>query len=233
MTGTAWEVRGELWRDYHLPVVRVPTHRPVIRKKARDRVFADEAAKFRAVADRVAEYHARGRPVLVGTRSVASSERLGSLLSERGVPCRVLNATREAEEAAIVAEAGRAGAVTVATNMAGRGTDILLDARSRELGGLVVVSTERHAEPRVDRQLYGRAGRQGDPGRAEPFVSLDDAVILRHGVGPLRWLARAGLGAGLLWRQAQWAASRQAAVSRAEIAKAEAWVDLAMHAHTR
>ncbi|MCC6660759.1 MAG: hypothetical protein IT437_07725 [Phycisphaerales bacterium] len=235
MTGTAWEVRSELWRDYHLPVVRVPTHRPVIRKKVGDRVFGDEGAKFGAVAERVAACHASGRPVLVGTRSVASSERLGALLSERGVPCRVLNATREAEEAAIIAEAGRLGAVTVATNMAGRGTDILLDARSRELGGLVVISTERHAEPRVDRQLYGRSGRQGDPGRAEPFVSLDDAVILRFGIRPLRWLARvAGRPAAwVLWRQAQWAAGRQAAVVRSEIAKAEAWVDLAMHSHTR
>jgi preprotein translocase subunit SecA len=242
MTGTAWEVRGELWGDYHLPVVRVPTHRPVIRAKAADRVFLDEQRKFEAVVDRVVELHGTGRPVLIGTRSVLSSERLGMLLGERGVSCRILNATREAEEAAIVAEAGRTGAVTVATNMAGRGTDILLDDRARELGGLVVIATERHDESRVDRQLYGRAGRQGDPGRAEPFVSLDDALIRRNGLRSLAWLCRL-LGAGrtasgrlvarVLWAQAQWTAGRRAAVIRAEVAKADAWVDLAMHTHSR
>ncbi|MFG0283171.1 MAG: hypothetical protein ACF8R7_02015 [Phycisphaerales bacterium JB039] len=238
MTGTAWEVAEELWRWYRLPVVRVPTNRPVIRRRARDRVYSTEQRKFEAVADRVAQFHQQQRPVLVGTRSVVASESLGALLAERGVACRILNAVREAEEAEIVADAGRAGAVTVATNMAGRGTDIKLDDRSRELGGLVVIATERHDEARVDRQLAGRSGRQGDPGLAEAFVSLDDDLIRRHGLGPLVALCRVAPGlarrpvAALLWRLAQWTASRRSAVVRSEVAKGDAWVDLAMHHHS-
>src|SRR5205809_4817784 len=185
MTGTAGEVRGELWRDYRLPVVRIPTHRPVIRGREPDAVFATEAEKFRAVAARTEALHKQGRPVLVGTRSVASSERLGAMLAERGVPCRILNATREAEEAAIVAQAGKLGAVTVATNMAGRGTDIILEQATRKLGGLVVLATERHDEGRVDRQLFGRAGRQGDPGLARAYVSLDDPLVVHFALKPL------------------------------------------------
>jgi len=149
---------------------------------------------------------------------------------------------REQEEAEIIAEAGRASAITVATNMAGRGTDIILDDRARALGGLVVIATERHDEARVDRQLAGRSGRQGDPGLFETFVSLDDEVIRRHGLGALITLCRATaptggpfnrLAATVLWRLAQTTASRRSAVARSEVAKADAWVDLAMHHHTR
>jgi preprotein translocase subunit SecA len=239
MTGTAWEVAPELWKFYRLPVVRIPTHKPMIRQRARDRVFTDRASKFAAVADRVAELHAAGRPVLVGTRSVEASEELGRLLADRGVPCRILNAVREDEEAQIVAEAGRVGAVTVATNMAGRGTDIILDGRARELGGLVVIATERHDEPRVDRQLFGRAGRQGDPGLAEVYVSMDDQLIKRHGLAPLAALCRAApLGlrraaAAPLWSIAQYSAGRRSAVLRGEVAKHDAWIDMAMHHHSR
>jgi preprotein translocase subunit SecA len=119
--------------------------------------------------------------------------------------------------------------------MAGRGTDILLTPRTRGLGGLVVIATERHDESRVDRQLFGRAGRQGDPGGAEVYVSLEDQLIVQHGLKPLVGLVRAteGLAAGLLWGTAQWASGRRAAVQRGEVAKAEAWIDLAMHHHTR
>lgn len=235
MSGTVWEVADELWRDYRLPVVRIPTHKPVIRKHASDRVFATEEAKFRAVAARVAELNAKGSPVLVGSRSVSDSERLGLYLQERGVDCRILNATREAEEAEIVAQAGRSGSVTVATNMAGRGTDITLDEETRRLGGLVVIATERNDERRVDRQLYGRAGRQGDPGRAETFVSLEDALIKEFGFDPLTVLCRLSPGplrrvsAALLWPLAQRTASGRLAVRRAEAAKSEAWIDVAMH----
>jgi preprotein translocase subunit SecA len=167
---------------------------------------------------------------------------LGELLAARGVPCRILNATREAEEAGIIAEAGRVGAVTVATNMAGRGTDIILEERTRALGGLVVIATERHDESRVDRQLFGRAGRQGDPGRAEVFVALDDVLIRRHGPRPLVWLARrlAGSNGALArlvfratWGLAQWGAARGYAVMRSEVAKGDAWIDLALHQHSR
>ncbi len=239
MTGTAWEVRGELWRDYKLAVVRIPTHRPVARRRRPDRVFTEESAKFEAVAERAAELHKTGRPVLIGTRAVEASERLGELLAERGVPCRILNATREAEEASIVAAAGQKGAVTVATNMAGRGTDILLTPETREMGGLVVLATERHDESRVDRQLFGRAGRQGDPGEAQAFVSLDDALIRRFGLGPLRALVRATHGplrrpaAALLWRLAQSTAGRHAAIMRRETARHEAWLELSMSSETR
>lgn len=238
MTGTGWEVSDELWRYYRLPVVRIPTHKPVIRTRAADKVFLTEDDKFKRVADRVAELHAQCRPVLVGTRSVVSSEKLGNLLAELGVPCRILNATREKEEADIIAQAGHPGAVTVATNMAGRGTDILLTPATRAMGGLVVIATERHDESRVDRQLFGRAGRQGDPGQAEVYVSLQDQLIVQHGLKPLVAMVRATaargrLAASLLWGTAQWAAGRRAAIQRSEVAKAEAWIDLAMHHHTR
>ncbi len=239
MTGTAWEVSDELWRYYRLRVVRVPTHKPVIRRKVRDRVFTTEDAKFEAVADRIGSLHQEGRAVLIGTRSVLSSERLGAALAQRDVPCRILNATREEEEADIVAEAGFAGAVTVATNMAGRGTDILIDQKTREAGGLVVIATERHDESRVDRQLYGRSGRQGDPGLAETFVSLDDQLIVRNGLGFLIRATRSlpgparRIAAGVLWGLAQWSAGRRAAVLRSESAKTDAWIDMAMHHHTR
>jgi preprotein translocase subunit SecA len=239
MSGTVWETRHELWRDYRLPVVRIPTHRPLARRRARDRVFDTEAQKFAAVADRAAEFHRLGRPVLIGTRSVAASEKLGMLLAERGTSCRILNATREKEEAEIVAQAGKFGAVTVATNMAGRGTDIILEPRTRELGGLVVISTERHDEGRVDRQLFGRSGRQGDPGLAQAFVSLDDPVVMRHGLASLRALCRRshswlrGPATGLLWWSAQRSASRRAEMIRHEVAKQDAWIDLAMHHESR
>jgi preprotein translocase subunit SecA len=239
MTGTAREVASELWRWYRLPVVRIPTHKPVIRVQHADRAFVTMEEKFKAVAERTIELHRSGRPVLVGTRSVTDSERVAALLRERGVECSVLNATREAEEAGIVARAGRAGAVTVSTNMAGRGTDIILDQAARQAGGLAVIATERHDEQRVDRQLFGRAGRQGDPGSAEAFVSLEDQLVQRAGPKLLRWLTAHASGAGrvffarILWRVAQRMASGRWALMRAEAAKAEAWLDTAMHGVTR
>lgn len=235
MSGTVWEVAPELWRDYGLRVVKIPTHRPVQRIERADRIFADEASKIGAVVERVIELHGQKRPVLVGTRSVITSEQIGNRLAEAGVPCRILNAVREAEEAAIVAEAGQPGAVTVATNMAGRGTDILLTPFTRELGGLVVLSTERNEERRVDRQLFGRSGRQGDPGLAQAFVALSDRLVAVHGLKPLTWACRvlpAGVRtplARLLWTQCQWSASRSMAIRRFEAAKHDAWIDMAMH----
>jgi preprotein translocase subunit SecA len=223
-----------MWAWYRLPVVRVPTHKPVIRTKAADRVFALEEEKLEAAADRVAEAHKRGRPVLVGTWSVLTSERVGLMLQARGVDCQILNATREVEEAAIVAKAGLPGAVTVATNMAGRGTDIVLTPESRAAGGLLVIATERNDEARVDRQLAGRAGRQGDPGGFEQFVSLEDRLIQQHGIHPLVELVRRNAGptrrwaSGLLWGFAQRVASKRWAVMRAESTKADAWFEMAM-----
>ena len=236
MSGTLREVSSELWRTYGLSVVRVPTHRPVIRKQKRDRVYATEDAKLQAVANRVQEVHQIGQPILVGTRSVLTSERLGTLLAERGVPCRILNAEREREEASIVELAGKVGAVTVATNMAGRGTDIKLDPQSHELGGLLVIGTERHSERRVDRQLFGRAGRQGDPGAAQMYISLEDQLILASGFPPLIWLARrfpVHFTRAILWKQAQWLASKRAVSHRISTARSDAWHEMALHTLAR
>ena len=239
MSGTAAEVAAELWSSYKLPVVRIPTHKPVVRVREPDRFFVSEAEKFEAVALRVVDLHARGVPVLIGTRSVASSERLGSVLAERGVVCSILNATREAEEAAIIARAGERGAVTVATNMAGRGTDIRLGDGVRALGGLTVIATERHDEARVDRQLFGRAGRQGDPGRAEAFVSLEDLLIVVYAPKFLRFACERApqslleITARATWAVAQWSAGRKASVMRSQVLRADAWTDMALHHRSR
>jgi preprotein translocase subunit SecA len=183
MTGTAREVAGELWAVYRLAVVRVPTNRALRRRSHGDRVFATAAAKWQAVVERVAEMHAAGRPVLVGTRSVGASEELSRLLEAAGLQHQVLNARQDAEEATIVARAGERGAISVATNMAGRGTDIKLGSGVAALGGLHVIATERHEAGRIDRQLFGRAGRQGDPGSYETIVCLEDDLVVVYGSG--------------------------------------------------
>ncbi|MBS0197931.1 MAG: prepilin peptidase [Planctomycetes bacterium] len=239
MTGTAREVAPELWRWYRLACVPIPTHKPVIREVSPDRVFDTQEQKLQAAADRAAEAHRGGRPVLVGTWSVITSERMGRLLKDRGVPAQILNATREAEEAQIIERAGHHGAVTVATNMAGRGTDIRLTPESRAAGGLLVIATERHDEARVDRQLAGRAGRQGDPGGVEVFVSLEDQLIHEAGPRVLRALAQRTRGAArrlicrALWAIAQHNAGRKWSVVRAETAKADAWLEMAIHSRSR
>jgi preprotein translocase subunit SecA len=180
MTGTAAEAQREFWQIYHLPVVTIPTNRPCIREHLPDRVFALEQVKWRAIVEEIRRLHRTGRPVLVGTRSVASSELLAKMLTEHKMNAQILNAVRHAEEAKIVEKAGQAGQITVATNMAGRGTDIKLGRGVADLGGLHVIATERHEAGRVDRQLYGRSARQGDPGSAQAFVSLEDELTRRH-----------------------------------------------------
>ena len=188
MTGTAWEERRELWQTYATPTAPIPTYRPIARTLAPDKVLATEDEKWAAVADAVEAGHATGRPVLVGTRSVGASETLSTLLTERNVPHAVLNAVRHEEEAQVVSEAGMKGRVTIATNMAGRGTDIKLGPGVREIGGLMVIATDRHDTRRVDRQLFGRAGRQGDPGSAHTYLSLEDELIRQHSrLGFLPW----------------------------------------------
>jgi preprotein translocase subunit SecA len=177
MTGTAREVRSELHSVYRLPVVRIPCNLPVIRQSCRPRLFPCAEMKWEEVTRRVKEMSSQGRPVLVGTRSVATSEHLSALLTEAGLQHRVLNAQQDKEEADIIAQAGQKGQITVATNMAGRGTDIILGEGVDKLGGLYVLSTERHAARRIDRQLFGRCGRQGDPGSYELFASLDDEIF--------------------------------------------------------
>jgi preprotein translocase subunit SecA len=180
MTGTACEAADEFWRIYKLPVVTIPTNKRCLREHWPDRLLADEKTKWRAVAQEVQRLHATGRPILVGTRSVEASEKLALLLAEGQLDFKVLNAVRHKEEAAIVAMAGEQGRITIATNMAGRGTDIKLGQGVAALGGLHVLATERHESGRVDRQLFGRAGRQGDPGSAQCFISLEDEIIRRY-----------------------------------------------------
>src|SRR3712207_2028865 len=220
MTGTALTEADEFRRIYNLDVVPIPTHRPMVRADQSDLVFKTEDAKFGAVVDEIVDLHERGQPVLVGTVSIEKSERLSAMLQRKGIPHQVLNAKNHFKEAEIVAQAGRIGAVTVATNMAGRGVDIMLggnaealaagDARKahdpdeepeaysaaydqalarfkdevqsegdkvRELGGLYVLGTERHESRRIDNQLRGRSGRQGDPGETRFFLSLEDDLL--------------------------------------------------------
>jgi preprotein translocase subunit SecA len=180
MTGTAAEGRREFWQIYHMPVAIIPTNRPCVRRAFPDRVFATEEAKWTAVVEEIRRVHEIGRPMLVGTRSVRASEHLSGLLAAEGLEHVVLNAVRHAEEAQIVAGAGQPGRITVATNMAGRGTDIRLGRGVAELGGLHVMATERHEAGRIDRQLFGRTARQGDPGDAVAFVCLEDELVRRH-----------------------------------------------------
>jgi preprotein translocase subunit SecA len=190
MTGTAREVADELWSGYRLPVVRVPTNRPLDRRDAGESAYRTARAKWRAIVQRIAEVHGTGRPILVGTRSVAASEHLGGLLTGAHLDHQVLNARQDRDEAALVARAGERGRITVATNMAGRGTDIRLAPGVAELGGLHVIATERHEARRIDRQLFGRGGRQGDPGSHEAMVSLEDEMLAVHGRGLVSWFAR-------------------------------------------
>jgi len=182
MSGTAAENSWELFRVYRLWVVRVPTNRPILRQHWPDRVFPTEDAKFAGVVAEVARLQEQGRPVLIGTRSVEHSEKLSQCLQQAGIVHEVLNARQHAREAEIVAEAGHQGRVTIATNMAGRGTDIKLGPHVAAVGGLHVLGTERHESGRIDRQLSGRAGRQGDPGSAQFFVSLEDELL--EALGP-------------------------------------------------
>jgi preprotein translocase subunit SecA len=188
MTGTAQGAAAELHDTYGRRVVVIPPHKPSRRLDQPDTVFTHREAKDRAVVEAVVAAHRAGRPVLIGTLTVDESERLAARVSLAGVPCQVLNAAHDEEEAVIVARAGERGAVTIATNMAGRGTDIRLggpDERDHDavaaLGGLLVIGTNRHESRRVDRQLRGRAGRQGDPGESKLFVSLEDDLLVRHG----------------------------------------------------
>ncbi len=177
MTGTAETEAGEFWDIYKLDVVVIPTNKSVIRKDWNDKVYKTKREKYNAVIQEIADLNQQGRPVLVGTTSVEISELLSRMLKLRGIKHNVLNAKLHAREAEIVADAGKRGTVTIATNMAGRGTDIKLTEETRQAGGLAIVGTERHDSRRVDRQLRGRAGRQGDPGSSQFFVSLEDDLM--------------------------------------------------------
>ena len=181
MTGTAETEAAELWSIYKLDVVSIPTNHPLIRIDAQDKVFKTKREKFGAVIDEIVKLREAGRPTLVGTTSVEISELLSRMLRQKQITHNVLNAKQHAKEAQVVAEAGLAGAVTIATNMAGRGTDIKLGPGVKEAGGLAIIGTERHESRRVDRQLRGRSGRQGDPGSTQFFVALEDDLMRMFG----------------------------------------------------
>ncbi|MBP6550119.1 MAG: preprotein translocase subunit SecA [Flavobacterium sp.] len=181
MTGTAVTEAGELWQIYKLDVVEIPTNKPMMRKDKEDFIYKTTREKFNAVIEDVTELSKAGRPVLIGTTSVEISELLSRMLKMRGIEHNVLNAKMHKQEAQIVEEAGKPGVVTIATNMAGRGTDIKLSAEVKAAGGLAIVGTERHDSRRVDRQLRGRAGRQGDPGSSQFYVSLEDNLMRLFG----------------------------------------------------
>ena len=181
MTGTAETEAGEFWSIYKLDVVVIPTNRPVIRVDEEDKIYKTKKAKYAAVINKIEELRKAGRPVLVGTTDVDTSELLSRMLKMRGIPHNVLNAKQFAREAEIVAQAGQSSTVTVATNMAGRGTDIKLSPEVKAAGGLAIIGTERHDSRRVDRQLRGRAGRQGDPGSSIFYVSFEDKLMRLFG----------------------------------------------------
>jgi preprotein translocase subunit SecA len=181
MTGTAETEAGEFWNIYKLDVVVIPTNRPVIRNDREDIIYKTKREKYNAVIDEISEMNRQGRPVLVGTTSVEISELLSRMLKMKGLRHNVLNAKLHQREAEIVAEAGKTGTITIATNMAGRGTDIKLTEDVRKAGGLAIIGTERHESRRVDRQLRGRSGRQGDPGSSQFFVSLEDELMRLFG----------------------------------------------------
>jgi preprotein translocase subunit SecA len=237
MTGTAREAARELWSVYRRQVVSIPTHKPMILRGLPPRIYRTADEKWAALVERIRELHAAGRPVLVGTRTVSASEHLARLLDAAGIPCRVLNALQDAKEAEIIADAGHEGRITVATNMAGRGTDIKPTPEVVELGGLHVIATEWHDAGRIDRQLFGRSGRQGDPGSYEAFASLEDEILRAH---PVRILGRLGadrlsLGSPLgrrlfsfVLKRAQRKAERGHSRIRRELLKFDESVDTAL-----
>jgi preprotein translocase subunit SecA len=223
MTGTAWEAAGELWQIYQRPVVRIPTNKPCIRVQLPTKMFDTMDEKYEVVIKRILELNDKKLPILVGTRSVLSSEEVSKRLTAAGRAHRVLNAAQNAEEAQIVSEAGIAGKITVATNMAGRGTDIKLARGVADLGGLHVIATEPHGSHRVDRQLYGRAARQGDPGCAQLFACAEDDLFLRH-TPRIRKQWRT-IGADRLIFIAQSRAERLARFNRKQVLKNDDWMD--------
>lgn len=234
MTGTAREATAEFWQIYHLPVVVIPTNRPCVRKNLPDVVFSTETAKWKEIVSQIHRIHAAGRPTLVGTRSVQASEHLSELLKAENLEHQVLNAVRHREEAQIVAAAGQPGKITVATNMAGRGTDIKLGRGVAKSGGLHVIATERNESARIDRQLFGRCARQGDPGSAQAIVCLEDEFVSRYAKGLVGYLKKrhsdgekdiTSLLTSSAFSLAQLRAERLALRRRKAVMKADHWLD--------
>jgi len=234
MTGTAREAIQELWDIYQLPVVTVPENRPCQRKILPTRASPDQASKWQAIVEEIVRLNEQGRPVLVGTRSVEASEHLAALMEKTAVWYKVLNAVRHKEEAGIVALAGERGAVTIATNMAGRGTDISLGKGVAALGGLHVIASECHEAQRIDRQLFGRCARQGDPGSARLFISMEDEIVRRFAPKVVCSTLKAQLEAGFFAarlsaaataRLAQSAAQRLAYRRRRGVLRMDTWLE--------
>jgi len=242
MTGTAAESVSEFWKIYHLPVVRIPTNRPCIRKTLPNIILPDESAKWDRIVSEVKTIHETGRPILIGVRSVRASEHLSRLLKDENLEHQVLNAIYHRQEAQIVAEAGKEGKITVATNMAGRGTDIKLGRGVAELGGLHVIAAEPNDSGRIDRQLFGRGARQGDPGSAQAIFSLEDEIVSRYAKGIAAYLKRrctnsqsptlpplekGGMGgfANIVIRLSQKRAERLAIRQRKAVLKTDHWLD--------
>jgi preprotein translocase subunit SecA len=234
MTGTAWEARREFWSVYHLPVVVIPPNKPCQRKMYPDVIMRDQAHKWAAILTEIQHMHDQGRPVLIGTRSVHTSELLSRMLTAERLDHEVLNAVRHQEEAKIVAFAGQTGRITVATNMAGRGTDIKLGPGIADLGGLHVICAERNESNRIDRQLFGRCARQGDPGSARAIVSMEDDLITRHAAAPTRWARKMSLRVGAnqssaltrsVFLYAQKRTQRLARQQRKSVMKTDRWLE--------
>ncbi|HEX3019025.1 MAG TPA: helicase-related protein [Chitinispirillaceae bacterium] len=233
MTGTAKEAASELWHIYGLPVIQIPPNKPSQRSILSRKFFPDQDSKHAAIIEEIIAMHELGRPVLVGTRSVKRSEEIASRLTEKGYNCKVINAVRHQQEAAVVAEAGKKGAITVATNMAGRGTDIILDKECENAGGLHVIASECNDSARIDRQLYGRCARQGDKGSARSYVSLDDELLRRYLNPAMLRMLKNLLGANntiainlgnLAVKQAQDTAQKRAYSMRKSIQKMDTWL---------
>jgi preprotein translocase subunit SecA len=193
MSGTIRESAPELWRLFGLAVLTIPTHRPIQRRSLSPVVFRNNRDKWQSLVGRIVQIHASGQPVLVGTRSIAASEQCAAMLKIQGLPYALLNAVRHQQEAEIVANAGKQGRITIATNMAGRGTDIKLGPGVANLGGLYVIAAEPNESLRVDRQLFGRSGRQGNPGYSQLYYSLDDPLVQRFLPRVVRGLLSLGL----------------------------------------
>jgi preprotein translocase subunit SecA len=238
MTGTAADATGEMEGVYTRPVTVIPTNKPVIREQWGMRVFRGARDKWSAIAASIEEVHKLGRPILVGTRSIASSELLSRLLTQRALPHQVLNANFDKDEADLIGQAGHGGpdrpaSITVATNMAGRGTDIKLDDPARDAGGLHVILTEMHGAKRIDRQFIGRSGRQGDPGSAQVFVSLEDDLVLKHTPIMTRLLRERASHAELrsvtvaasIFRLAQKRSESRDRINRAGVLRQDDWID--------
>ena len=226
MTGTGKEASNEFWMIYGTPVLCIPNHRKNQRKIYRLKTYSTKEKKRKAIVAEVIRIHKLGRPILIGTKDIDESETFGKMLAELGLHCRIINAVRSDDEANIIAEAGKAGAITVATNMAGRGTDIKIPPGVRKIGGLHVIATECNMSSRIDRQLFGRSARQGDPGSASHYASFEDEVLRRNLPNALMSLFRhAGPLASLAVKWAQHRAGRKSYQSRVSVQRTDTWLE--------